>query len=143
MKLLTWNVRGLGNKRKRRNIKEIVCKEKLDVVIFQEIKREIINWALIGVVWGIRYKDWAFLPSEGRSGGILIIWDVRTITAKECISGNFTLSLRFASKSREKWWVTGGLWPHVSIGPVMNFGKNWRAFTDFVGINGVLEGTLM
>lgn len=60
MKILSWNIRGLGNREKRRNIKDTVRREKVDVEIFQETKRESINWTMIGALWGVRFKDWDF-----------------------------------------------------------------------------------
>lgn len=37
-KILTWNFRGLGNKDKRRVIKELLRKVNLDLVVLQETK---------------------------------------------------------------------------------------------------------
>lgn len=39
-----------------------------NIVIFQEIKKETFNWAVVGAVWGIRFKDWVFLLSVARGG---------------------------------------------------------------------------
>ena len=84
-----------------------MCREKPDVVILQETKKEVINWALIGAVWGVRFKDWAYLPSVGKSGGILIIWDVRVVRATECITGSFSLSIHLSPLQGESWWLSG------------------------------------
>ncbi|CAJ2644334.1 unnamed protein product [Trifolium pratense] len=40
----------------------------------QETKLEVITESLCCSLWGSSDCDWVFLPSEGRSGGILSIW---------------------------------------------------------------------
>ena len=41
MKILSWNIRGLGSKKKRRTIKRFLSTQSPDVVMLQETKREI------------------------------------------------------------------------------------------------------
>ncbi|XP_028082409.1 uncharacterized protein LOC114283731 [Camellia sinensis] len=43
MHLLSWNIRGLGSEVKRRKIRKVLKDEKVDMVFFQETKREVIN----------------------------------------------------------------------------------------------------
>ena len=69
MKIVSWNVRGLAGREKRRSIKEMVTREKPDIIILQETKRAEISWREVGAVWGVRFKEWDFIPMEGRSGG--------------------------------------------------------------------------
>lgn len=132
MKIISWNIRGLGDRTKRRSIKELISKEKPDVVILQEVKRESICALMISAIWGVRYKDWAFLPSIGKSEGILIIWDVRVMKALNCISGNFLLSLRMETSAGESWWLTG------VYGPCKYMDRNdfWEELAALYGLCG-------
>ena len=63
MKILTWNIRGSGSSCKRRAIKKVICKNNLDLVVLQEVKRETIDRAFIASVWRSRFKEWVVLPS--------------------------------------------------------------------------------
>ncbi|RVX22971.1 Transposon TX1 uncharacterized 149 kDa protein [Vitis vinifera] len=58
---LSWNVRGLGSRNKRRMVKDF-----------------------------LRNKDWVALPAPGASGGILIIWDSKNLRREEVVIGSFS-----------------------------------------------------
>ena len=75
MKIISWNVRGLGSSNKRRVIKDFLRLENPDVVMIQETKKEKCDRRLVGSVWTVRNKDWVILLACGASGGILFIWD--------------------------------------------------------------------
>ena len=57
MKIMSWNVRGSGSYRKRRSIKEVICKEDLDIAVLQEIKTEKVDRRFLGSVWRSRFKE--------------------------------------------------------------------------------------
>jgi exonuclease III len=59
---------------KRRFVKELIQKERIDFMAIQETKMEVIQESLVYNLWGGDDCDWAFLPAEGNSGGILSIW---------------------------------------------------------------------
>ena len=46
-----------------------------DVAILVESKLEELNKNIALSLWSHRPFDWLFLPSVGRSGGIIVIWD--------------------------------------------------------------------
>ena len=79
MKIISWNVRGLGSRNKRRMVKDFLKTENPDVVMIQETKKEICDRRFVGSVWTARNKDWVALPASGASGGILIIWDSKNL----------------------------------------------------------------
>jgi hypothetical protein len=56
---------------KRRQIKQLILAEKVDFIAIQETKMEEITEAFCHSLWGGPDCDWACLPSEGNSGGIL------------------------------------------------------------------------
>ncbi|KAL8557651.1 hypothetical protein ACS0TY_004930 [Phlomoides rotata] len=75
MKILSYNVRGLGKKAKRREVRDIIKKQKIELCCIQETKlEEITKFRCMGL-WGNSNFDWAFSESVGRSGGILSMWD--------------------------------------------------------------------
>ena len=66
MKILTWNIRGSGSSCKRRAIKKTICKINPDLVVLQEVKREMIDRAFVASIWRSRFKEWVVLLSIGR-----------------------------------------------------------------------------
>ncbi|MCH87331.1 endonuclease/exonuclease/phosphatase family protein [Trifolium medium] len=52
----------------------MVRQHKIDFLAIQETKLEVISESLCHSLWGSNDCQWVFLPSEGRSGGILSIW---------------------------------------------------------------------
>ena len=73
MKIISWNVRGLSSRNKRRMVKDFLRSENPDVVMIQETKKENCDRRFVGSVWTVRNKYWVALPASGASGGILII----------------------------------------------------------------------
>ena len=135
MKILTWNIRGSGSSDKRRIVKRLLCRVNPDLVVLQEVKREVADRQLIGSLWKSRFKEWLLLPSVGRAGGILIIWDVRSVRVIDSLVGEFSVSIRIEDE-QEKCWFTGYMVQvHTIVGDC--FGMKWQDWEAFVGINGV------
>jgi hypothetical protein len=74
MIVLSYNVRGLGGRVKRRRVKELVRDHKVDFLALKETKMEVVSESFCRSLWGSDQCTWAFFPSEGASGGILSIW---------------------------------------------------------------------
>ncbi|RVW93866.1 Transposon TX1 uncharacterized 149 kDa protein [Vitis vinifera] len=111
MKIISWNVRGLGSRNKRRMIKDFLRSENPDVVMIQETKKENCDRRFVGSVWTVRNKDWVALPASGASGGILIIWDSKILSREEVVIGSFSVSVKFSLDG------CGPLWISVVYGP--------------------------
>jgi hypothetical protein len=74
MIVLSLNARGLGGVEKRRRIRDMVQSNHIDFLAIQETKFEVVTAAVCHSLWGSCDCEWVFLPSDGRSGGILSIW---------------------------------------------------------------------
>ncbi|KAM6550152.1 hypothetical protein CsatB_021828 [Cannabis sativa] len=107
MKILTWNIRGSGDKEKRRAIKATLCKLNPDIRIIQEVKKEVVDRNFVGSIWRSRFKAWILLPSIGRLGGTLLIWDTRSITVLGSMIGEFSISVLIKTEEKEPWWFSG------------------------------------
>jgi exonuclease III len=70
----SFNIRGLGSRIKRRKVRDLVRVERLDFLALQETKLQSVCDSLPRSLWGNEDCDWAFLPADGNSGGILSIW---------------------------------------------------------------------
>ncbi|GLT88307.1 hypothetical protein SLE2022_063400 [Rubroshorea leprosula] len=75
MILLSMNIRGLGGIGKKREIRDLVAKQKVDVLFVQETKMEKIDRCLCRMVWDSDNFEWVAQPANGTLGGILIIWN--------------------------------------------------------------------
>ncbi|RVW62762.1 hypothetical protein CK203_060223 [Vitis vinifera] len=129
MKIISWNVRGLGSRNKRRMVKDFLRSENPDVVMIQETKKENCDRRFVGSVWTVRNKDWVALPASGASGGILIIWDSKNLRREEVVIGSFS------SQSSSLWTVVdlfGFLLFMVQTVPHLGriFGWNFLTFMD-------------
>jgi len=73
VKVISWNIRGLNCPNKRSDVKRVLCRFACDIAILQESKLEVVGRQIVVSLWGRRHVQWLFLPSVGRSGGIIII----------------------------------------------------------------------
>ena len=126
----------------------MICRVNPDLVILQEVKREVADRQLIGSLWRSRFKEWVLLPAIGRAGGILVIWDVRTVRVIDCLLGEFSVSVLIEDEN-EKWWFTGVYGPNSYRGRDLFWdelaglrsicGDNWCLGGDFNVVRGVGE----
>lgn len=52
MKILSYNIRGLGDTAKRRVIREVLCRNQVDMVCIQETKSSSVDRRLCAQLWG-------------------------------------------------------------------------------------------
>ena len=72
MRFLFWNIRGMGKASRRRQLKEMVYKEKFDVIGVQEtIKKDFLTRELSSLVGGDDFI-WHWVSAHGHSGGLLM-----------------------------------------------------------------------
>ena len=70
--LLSWNVRGLNNFRKRQVCKNLFKEWKCDIVCFQETKVASIETTFVRSLWGSPFIDWVALDAVQTSGEVLL-----------------------------------------------------------------------
>lgn len=75
MKILTWNIRGLGLQEKRGSIRRFIRKNKVDILLLHKTKREEMANLLPKEIGGVRDSGSFCKPTAGHSGGLLIIWN--------------------------------------------------------------------
>jgi hypothetical protein len=56
-------------------VKELIIREKVEVMAIQETKLEIVDKKICSELWGGDDVDWRSAPALGRSGGIITMWD--------------------------------------------------------------------
>lgn len=60
MKLISYNIRGLGGLAKKKEMLNLIRKQKPNLICIQETKMEFINRALCYLMWGSNDFDFAF-----------------------------------------------------------------------------------
>ena len=86
LRLLSWNVRGHNNPRKREVCKNLLKEWKCNTVCFQETKVSTIDCAFVRSLWGSPFTDWTVLDAMQSSGGVLLIWDKRVFEKLDVIA---------------------------------------------------------
>ena len=72
MKVLIWNIRGMGKKSRVGLLKGFMSKEQVDIVGVQEtIKQSFTEGELTTLAAGKAFL-WKWIPAKGHSGGILV-----------------------------------------------------------------------
>ena len=77
LKLLSWNVRGVNKSTKRKVIKSVIRKQKVDLFCIQETKIQDMTDRVVRSLGTGRFLDWKALNACGSVGGILICWSGR------------------------------------------------------------------
>lgn len=104
MKILSYNVRGLGGRLKKLEVRNLVQKHCLDVFCLQETKLDSITAKLCSYLWGNDDFDSCFKQAEGRSGGFIMIWGESKFALSEVIQGRHFVELQvFGVKKRFQW----------------------------------------
>ena len=87
IRLLSWNVHGVNDSSKRKVIKALIRKQKVDLFCIQETKIQSMNEGMVRSLGSGRFLDWGALDAQGAAGGILICWDKRTLEILEMEMG--------------------------------------------------------
>lgn len=80
MIILSYNIRGLSKREKRRDVKDLIRNSRAEMCCLQESKLEVVHQRTINSIWGRSGCDWDFIKSEGNSGGLISIWDTAVFT---------------------------------------------------------------
>lgn len=81
MKILSYNIRGIGNSVKSKDVREFIRTHNIDVCCLQETKTESVKESLINSLFGGGKLGWIARDSIGRSGGILTMWNIEVFSA--------------------------------------------------------------
>lgn len=74
VKIISWNIKGLGSPTKNFSIKEVLRKYKANVIMLQETKKAFIDKKCFHTMWGGRNRDWIFTLASGSAGAMLMAW---------------------------------------------------------------------
>lgn len=106
MKILTWNVRGLGSPSKRALIKNFISSYCPDFVILTEIKLQNVSKRTIKSIWSLISINWLFLKANGRSGDIILMWDDLRHSVTNYIEKEYSISTNVIMFDGFSWLIT-------------------------------------
>lgn len=87
MKMISLNVKGLGDRAKRRRLRSLINNGKFDCVFLQETKCSVVNNRLIESFWGIGDFEWIARGANSLSGGLIIVWNSSLLNVHYHFSG--------------------------------------------------------
>jgi exonuclease III len=93
MKLLSWNVRGLGSYEKRKEVRSLVKAKNPLVMCLQETKLQMCDVNVCSSLWDRQSVEFSFRPSQGASGGLLTVWDASEVEVWSTSSFDHVLSI--------------------------------------------------
>jgi hypothetical protein len=109
-KILTWNVRGLNEGKKRLRVRRLLSQWKVDIVCLQETKLDLITLDLVQSIWRCPYVEWSYVASNGASGGILLMWDRRVVSKVEVCHGSYVVACSFRNVDDGMEWAFAGVY---------------------------------
>lgn len=110
LKILSWNVRGLNDIRKRSIVKNLLREWKCDVICLQETKLSSLDRQMVGSLWSCPYVDWVALDAVQTAGGVLLMWDSRVLERLEFLVGSFSVSVRWQGLGDSFIWACSGVY---------------------------------
>jgi exonuclease III len=104
-KVLNWNVRGLNDPDKWTLIFNKIRESGCQVICFQESKKEQVDLAFIKKICPMNFDSFAFVPSIGRSGGIITIWNSSVFSGVEVFQNRYALPVELHATKSEVYWT--------------------------------------
>ena len=74
-RVLCWNVCGLNSEDRQNEVRAKINESECAVICLQENKCVTFDWKFIRKFCPKRYDCFAFSPSVGASGGLLVLWN--------------------------------------------------------------------
>jgi exonuclease III len=104
MRALIWNFRGFGSKDWKRQLREFLRKEEVDIIGLQETIRQTFSKEELNGLIVSKVFTWCWLPVVGHSGGVLlgVDSDRYEVLAKEL--GGFFVSMTLLQKDINASW---------------------------------------
>ena len=95
LKMISWNVRGLNDPKKRLVVRNLLREWKCDVVCLQETKMARMDRQMVCSLWSCPYVDWVALEADQTASGVLIMWDKRVLEKMEVMVGTFSVLVKW------------------------------------------------
>ncbi|PNX87340.1 cytochrome p450, partial [Trifolium pratense] len=127
MKIVSWNIRGLGGLAKRQEVRKMVGHQNPLLLCLQETKLQSCDDFICSTLWGNSSYAFSYRPSVGASGGLLTLWDSAEVEVWSSESSEYVLWChgRFVRSGEEFYlanvyapcdsWAKQALWDSLSV----------------------------
>ena len=103
-KVLCWNVHGLNSEKRQRDVRAKIEESNCSIVCLQETKCESFDLKFIRQFCPRRFDNFAFAPSHGASGGILVVWNSAFFSGCLIEIQRFAVVVSFTSIHNSEVW---------------------------------------
>ena len=110
IKILSWNVRGVNDRNKRKLIKALIRSQKVDLVCLQETKMTEMSLGVVRSLGVGRFLEWGALNAKGAAGGVVVFWDNRVLELMGMEVRFFSISCRFKNCEDGFRWTFSGVY---------------------------------
>ena len=97
MKILSWNVRGLGDDDKCSLVRDAITSCCPSVIFLQETKLSSLSPFKLRSFLPAKFTDHVVTHSKGTSGEILVVWDSSCVTGQVIPTHKYHITMRLAS----------------------------------------------
>jgi exonuclease III len=95
--VLDWNVRGLNDKDKRLAVYNKIDESNYSIVCLQETKCQSFDHSFIRSFCPKIFDRFAFSPSIGASGGIIVLWNISIFNGSVLEIHRSAIRIQFSS----------------------------------------------
>jgi hypothetical protein len=106
MKIISWNIRGLGGVVKRKEVQKLIRETSPNIVCLQETKLSLCDDFLCTSLWGNAPHAFFFRPSVGASGAFLLYGILQRLRCGRPSVGSmsYRVMVGFYHQGRNSWW---------------------------------------
>jgi exonuclease III len=90
---------------RQRAVKSKIDESECDIICLQETKCESFDWRLIRKFCPKRFDQFAYSPSVGASGGIIVLWNSSIILGVLVKMQHFGIIINFTSVHNNANWT--------------------------------------
>ena len=96
-------------------MKDLRRRHKVQVAVLQESKLHEVSDRIVAEIWGRRHVKWVAVDAVGAAGGLLLMWDTRSVTVLDSWHGAFSHSVLVEDQTNNsKWLLTSVYGPNNS-----------------------------
>jgi exonuclease III len=104
MRILMWNVRGLGKAGRRKQVRDHILHNDIDVVGLQEtVKKEFLDSDLCDLAGGLNFI-WFWLEAKGKSGGMLVGVKIDVLEVEDNTQGEYSILITIRNRMSNYRW---------------------------------------
>ena len=103
-KVLCQNVRGINPDKKQLALRNAISSGSCLVICLQETKHATFDVAFVKLFCPKKFDKFEVLPSQGASGGLIVLWDSSVFFGSVFYSESFALGVQFTSMHTARSW---------------------------------------